>query len=148
MGAISDFVEAFTRNYERYQTIERELEAVCSKALRPDIEFLWQSRVKTSESLERKLRGRVKDYENESKNVADVKDLVAGRIILARWHDFQHVEEMVKQNFTYISQTQHPKHAHNAVNFKVRFRGYDGLYFYVKRRHPSAVPLMDPVIEI
>ena len=148
MGAISDFVAAFTRDYEKYQTIERELEAVCSKALRPEIEFLWQSRVKASESLGKKLRGRVKDYENESQNVADVKDLVAGRIILARWYDFQRVEEIVKQNFTFISQTQHPKHAHNAVNFKARFRGYDGLHLYVKRRHPSAVQSIDPVIEI
>ena len=148
MGSISDFVAAFVRDYENYQTIEKELEAICSKALRPDVEFLWQSRVKTSESLDKKLKGRVKDYENESDNVADVKDLVAGRIILARWHDFQRVEEIVKQNFTYISQTQHPKHAHNAVNFKARFRGYDGLHFYVKRRHPSAVQSIDPVIEI
>ena len=148
MGAISDFVAAFTRDYEKYQTVERELKAVCSSALPPDIDFLWQSRVKTPESLEKKLRGRVRDYENESENVADVKDLVAGRIILARWHDFQHVEEMVKQNLAYISQTQHPKHAHNAVNFKARFRGYDGLHFYVKRRHPSAVQSIDPVIEI
>ena len=148
MGAISDFVTAFICKYEEYRTIEKELEAVCSKALRPGIEFLWQSRVKTSESLERKLRARVKDYENESKNVADVKDLVAGRIILARWRDFQHVEEIVKQEFIYISQTQHPKHAHNAVNFKARFRGYDGLHFYVKLRHPSAVQSIDPVIEI
>lgn len=91
MGAISDFVAAFIRDYEKYQSLERELEAVCSEALQPDVEFLWQSRVKAPDSLEKKLRGRVKDYENESENVADVKDLVAGRIILARWRDFQHV---------------------------------------------------------
>ena len=148
MGAISDFVAAFVRDYEKYQTIERELEAVCSKALRPDIEFLWQSRVKAPESLETKLRGRLKDYENESENVADVKDLVAGRIILARWHDFQRVEEMVKQNFTYISQTQHPKHAHNAVNFKARFRGYDGLHFYLKRHGHTDEKSCNTVMEI
>ena len=148
MGAISDFVAAFIRDYEFYQTIERELEAICSKALRPDIEFLWQSRVKAPESLEAKLRGRVRDYENESENVADVKDLVAGRIILARWHDFQHVEEVVKQKFTYISQSQHPKHAHNAVNFKARFRGYDGLHFYLKLHGHANEKAYNTVIEI
>ena len=148
MGAVSDFVTAFARDYEDYQTIERELEADCSKALRPDIAFLWQSRVKTPKSLEKKLRDRVRDYDNESDNVADVKDLVGGRIILARWHDFQHVEEKLKRKFIYKSQTQHPKHAHNAVNFKARFRGYDGLHLYVKRRHSSAVRSIDPVIEI
>ena len=148
MGAIADFVAAFTRDYENYQTIERELEAVCSKALRPGIEFLWQSRVKAPESLEKKLKGRVRDYENESENVADVKDLVAGRIILARWHDFQHVEEMVKQKFTYISETQHPKHAHNAVNFKKRFRGYDGLHFYLKRHGHTDEKCCNIVMEI
>ena len=148
MGAISDFVAAFIRDYEKYRAIERELEALCSKALRPDVEFLWHSRVKAAESLEKKLRGRVKDYKNESENVADVKDLVAGRIILARWHDFQHVEDMVKQKFTYKSQTQHPKQANNAVNFKARFRGYDGLHFYVIRQCPTDETSCNPVIEI
>ena len=148
MGAISDFLAAFIRDYEKYRAIERELEALCSKALRPGIEFLWQSRVKAADSLEKKLSGRVKDYKNESENVADIKDLVAGRIILARWHDFQHVEEIVKQNFTYISQTQHPKQANNAVSFKARFRGYDGLHFYVQRQGPTDERSCNPVIEI
>ena len=112
------------------------------------MEFLWQSRVKAAESLEKKLRGRVKDYKNESEKVADVKDLVAGRIILARWHDFQRVEEIVKQNFTYKSQTQHAKQVNNAVNFKARFCGYDGLHFYVMRQGPTDEKACNPVIEI
>lgn len=33
MGAISDFVAAFVREYQKYQAIERELRALCSKAL-------------------------------------------------------------------------------------------------------------------
>ena len=148
MGSICDFVAAFKRDNEKYQTIERELEAVCSNALRPDVEFLWQSRVKAPESLEKKLRGRVSDYENESENVADIKDLVAGRIILARWHDFQQVEERVKQNFTYLSRTRHPKLPPNAVNFKTRFRGYDGLHFYVIFHGHTDEKSCNPVIEI
>ena len=148
MGAITDFVAAFIRDNEKYQSLERELEAICREALQPDVEFLWQSRVKKPDSLEKKLRDRVTDYENESENVDDVKDLVGGRIILARWRDFQHVEEMVKQKFAYISQTQHPKHTHNAVNFKTRFRGYDGLHFYVKRHDHTNDKSYNTVIEI
>ena len=52
------------------------------------------------------------------------------------------------QKFTYISQTQHPKHAHNAVNFKARFRGYDGLHFYLKRHGHTNEKSYNTVIEI
>lgn len=147
MGAISDFIAAFRRDRDRYSTIEKEVEVLCKEALR-DIEFLWQSRVKACESLEKKLRERIHDYNNESENVADVKDLVAGRIVLARWLDFQHVEEIVKQKFAFRSQTQHPKHGHNAINFQARFRGYDGLHFYVKRQGGTDEQSCNPVIEI
>ena len=147
METIADFIVHVSQNRDKYITIEKEVEACCKEALQ-DIEFLWQSRVKAINSLEKKLRGRVKDYKDESENVADIKDLVAGRIILARWLDFQHVEQIVKQNFTYISQTQHPKQAHNAINFKARFRGYDGLHFYVKRRGGTDELSCNPVIEI
>ena len=148
MGAINDFVTAFGHDRDQYLAVEKEVEARCKEALRPGIEFLWQSRVKAPDSLEKKLRGRSKDYEDESENVADVKDLVAGRIILARWLDFQNVEGIVKQNFTCISQTQHPKHAHNAINFNTRFRGYDGLHFYVKQQGYIDEESCNPVIEI
>ena len=148
MGAINDFVTAFGRNSDQYLAVEKEVEARCKEALRPGIEFLWQSRVKAPDSLEKKLRGRSKDYHDEVENVADVKDLVAGRIILARWLDFQHVERIVKEIFTCISQTQHPKQAHNAINFNTRFRGYDGLHFYVKRKGDTEEQSCNPVIEI
>ncbi len=147
METIADFIAAFSQNRDKYISIEKEVEACCKETLR-GIEFLWQSRVKATKSLEKKLRSRVEDYKDESENVADIKDLVAGRIILARWLDFQHVEETVKQNFTYISQTQHPKHAHNAVNLKTRFRGYDGLHLYVKRPGHTNENFDDPIIEI
>ncbi len=147
METIAGLIARFSQNRDKYITIEKEVEACCKGVLQ-DIEFLWQSRVKTSNSLETKLRGRVKDYKDEAKNVADIKDLVGGRIILARWLDFQHVEEKVKQNFTYISQTQHPKHENNAISFKARFRGYDGLHFYVKRQGHTNINFDDPIIEI
>ena len=148
MGAINDFVTAFGHNRNQYLAVEKEVEGRCKEALRPGIEFLWQSRVKAPDSLEKKLRGRSKDYDDEFENIADVKDLVAGRIILARWLDFQHVERTVKEIFTCISQAQHPKHAHNAINFNTRFRGYDGLHFYVKRKGNTDEQSCNPVIEI
>ena len=147
MGAISDFVAAFCRDYDQYLTVEKEVEALCKDALR-GIEFLWQSRVKAAESLEKKLKDRTDEYKNETENVADVKDLVAGRIILARWLDFEHVEEIVNQNFNVRGRTQHPKHGQNAVNLQARFRGYDGLHFHVTRQGSSDEQSCNPVIEI
>ena len=147
MGAISEFVATFRRDLDCYIAINKEVEEHCKEALR-DIELLWQSRVKRPESLEQKLRSRISNYQDEFENVADVKDLVAGRIILAHWTDFQHVEKVVKQVFTFKSQTQHPKHNYNAVSFQRRFRGYDGLHLYVKRPGDRDGQVCDPIIEI
>ncbi|KAL9628063.1 MAG: hypothetical protein Q9164_007405, partial [Protoblastenia rupestris] len=147
MGAISDFIAAFHRDRDQYFAIEKEVEALCKDRLR-NIEFLWQSRVKEIESLEKKLRARIDEYKNESENVADVKDLVAGRIVLARWLDFKHVEEIVNQNFNLRDRAQHPKDGQNAVNLQARFRGYDGLHFHVTRRGLSNNQARNPVIEI
>ncbi|KAL8944841.1 MAG: hypothetical protein Q9211_000448 [Gyalolechia sp. 1 TL-2023] len=148
MGAISDFVAAFSQDYDKYRTIEKKLRALCEEALQ-DIEFLWQSRVKTKESLEKKLKDRTSKYNNdESANVADIKDLVAGRIILARWLDFEHVEKILNQIFDVRETTRHPMDERNAVNVNSRFRGYDGLHFHVTLRPPSDQQSLNPVIEI
>ncbi|KAI4166728.1 MAG: hypothetical protein LQ343_007802 [Gyalolechia ehrenbergii] len=147
MGAISDFIAAFERDYDKYRIIEEKVKALCETALQ-DIEFLWQSRVKAKKSLEKKLTNQIRAYEDESQNVADVKDLVAGRIILARWLDFENVEKIVNQIFNVRGRTQHPKQGQNAVNFKSRFRGYDGLHFYVILQGPSDQQSWNPIIEI
>lgn len=147
MGAIYDFDAAFRRDYDRYLTVEKKARALCQEAFQ-NIEFLWQSRVKATESLEKKLRDRIQDYKDESENVADVKDLVAGRIILARWLDFEHVEKIVNQIFNVRGRTQHPKHGRNAVNFKARFRGYDGLHFHMTLQDLPDQQSWNPVIEI
>lgn len=149
MGAISDFVAVFSRDSDKYLTIEKEVKALCEQALRAQhIEFLWQSRVKATESLEKKLRDRIDNYNDESENVADVKDLVAGRIILARWLDIEHVEKIVGQLFNVKGRAQHPKHGQNTVNSQARFRGYDGLHFHVTRQGRSDQQSYKPVIEI
>ena len=147
MAAISEFVAAFRRDTNKYRAIERELRARCETGLR-GIEYLWQSRVKAPESLEKKLRGRIDEYMDERDNIADIKDLVAGRVILARWLDFEHVEKTVGQIFNVRGRTQHPKHGRNTVDFKTRFRGYDGLHFHVTLQGPSVRQSWNPVIEI
>lgn len=147
MGAISDFVEAFTRDYEKYLGIEKEVRALCEEALR-DIQFLWQSRVKAVESLEKKLRDRSDNYKGESENVADIVDLVGGRIILADWRDFERVEEIVKHNFNFRGRVQHPKPGQKSVNSQSRFRGYGGRHFHVTRKNAADQYSCNPVIEI
>ena len=148
MGAISDFVAAFSRDADKYMTLNEKVSARCKEALALcDIEFLWQSRVKAAESLEKKLRDRIHEYSDESENIADIKDLVGGRIILTRWLDFERVEKTVSQIFNIRGRTQHPRDERNAVNFKTRFRGYDGLHFHVTLQDPSDQQ-WDPIIEI
>ncbi|MCJ1452999.1 hypothetical protein MMC28_003344 [Mycoblastus sanguinarius] len=147
MGTISDFVAAFRRDRSQYETIEKDVEVLCKEALR-SIDFLWQSRVKAAKSLEDKLRARNDKYKNESANVADACDLVAGRIILARWLDIEKVEKIVGGTFNIINRSQHPKPGRDIGILQARFRGYDGLHFYVTRQTPQDVHLYNLVIEI
>ena len=95
--------------------------------------------------MAKKLQDRTKDYGDDFKNVADVKDLVGGRIILARWPDLERVEKMVYQNFEVKGRSQHLKHL---SSIGARFRGYDGLHFHVIWRGSSAELCSDLVIEI
>ena len=82
MGAILDFLATFTRDYQKYLAIEKEVRVLYKEALR-GIQFLWQSRVKAVELLKKKLIDRRENYQGEPENVANIVDLVAGRIILA-----------------------------------------------------------------
>lgn len=147
MGTISAFVTAFRRDRHQYERIEKDVEALCKNALR-GIDFLWQSRVKAAKSLEDKLKARNDKYEDEPANVADACDLVAGRIILSRWLDIEKVEKIVEGTFNITNRSQHPKPGRDIGNLRARFRGYDGLHFYVTRHHPPDVRLSDLVIEI
>lgn len=148
MATIFEFVDDFVRHKEQYTQIENDLETLCKAKLEDQkIKFAWQSRVKAAESLKKKLQDRSHEYKDESLNIADIKDLIAGRVILTRWKDFGVVEDVVKANFNVGSQSQHPKADRRAVTLKDRFRGYDGLHFYVTRR-VSEDQLSDLIIEI
>lgn len=146
MSLIADCVAVFRKNRDDYAMIEKEVEALCKEALR-GFEFLWQSRVKEADSLEIKLRRRNPEYENdEFKNIAQIKDLVAGRVILARASDFVKVEEIVQQVFQVQGRRQHSKSQLDKEFSQERFRPYDDLHLHVTRR--SAERYSDLVIEI
>ncbi len=147
MGAISNFVAAYDRDFDEYSAIEKRVEALCKVRLR-NTKFLWQSRVKTSASLEKKLRDRSNEYKDEAANVDNVWDLVGGRIIVARRKDILHVARMVKKTFKFVRQTQHPKDSQNKVDSETRFRGYNALHLYVKLQGPLDEQYRNPVIEI
>ena len=147
MGAISEFVAAFERDYTKYLAIEEEVRVFCKEALQ-GIGFVWHSRVKAVESLERKLRDREDNYDDEKQNVADIVDLIGGRIILVRWEDIQRVENIISKKFDLRNRVQHPKSAKNRVGFGTRFRGYGALHLQVKRRGPSNQQSYDPISEI
>lgn len=148
MGAISDFVAAFDRDSNHYSALEKRVETLCKDALGPAVSFTWQSRVKSPASLEKKLRGCNHDYQDEVANIADVKDLVAGRIILARWDDRRCVEKTVKKTFNLISRTQHPKNSQDIVDADTRFRGYGALHLYVTLRDRLDAQYWNTIVEI
>ena len=147
MGTISDFVADFEREFNKYSDIEKRVEALCKDKLR-NTESLWQSRVKNPASLEKKLRDRSNKYEDEAANIADVCDLVGGRIILVHPEDIRHVEKTVKETFNFVRQSQHPKDFQNIVGPETRFRGYNGLHLYVTLQGRSDEQCQNPVIEI
>ncbi|KAI4129206.1 MAG: hypothetical protein LQ338_002365 [Usnochroma carphineum] len=148
MGAISDFVAVFGRDFDRYSAIEKRIEALCKDRLR-DIDFLWHSRVKSPASLENKLRDRSNKYKDEAANVEKIWDLVGGRIILARRKDIPHVERIVRNTFNFVDRTQHPRESRNIVDPTTRFRGYNALHLYVTLQDPCSDDLYrNTVIEI
>lgn len=149
MEAISNFVEAFINNQDQYSTIKEEVDKLCKEKLsEKGISFLWDSRVKKAESLRKKLLDRKSDYDTELENVNDIKDLVAGRVIITRWKDFVLVEKVITENFDLKQTCQHPKIRQNLVTLQQRFRGYDGQHFYVTRRLADDGPFRDVLVEI
>ena len=149
MGAISDFVDAYDRDFDKYSAIEKRVKALCKDGLRnSSVGFLCQSRVKQSASLEKKLRDRSTKYKDEAANVANVWDLIGVRIILNRCKDIHQVETIVRETFHFVGRTQHPKDSQNMVDSETRFRGYNGLHLYVELRGHSDEQYLNPVIEI
>lgn len=149
MGAISEFVAAFVNDQDEYSRIKTEVDELCKQKLSEQgINFLWDSRVKKAESLRKKLLERKPDYDTEVENVSDIKDLVAGRVVITRWKDFALVEKVITEIFDLNHTCQHPKARQNLVTLQQRFRGYDGQHFYVTRRLADNESYRDLIVEI
>ena len=132
MEAISKFIDEFACQKEEYLKIENRLEICCRKELEHlKIQFAWQSRVKEANSLQKKLQDRSYKYKDETENISDIKDLVAGRVILTRWKDFGLVENVIKANFSVRDHSQHPKPSQHGLILQDRFRGYGAIHFHV-----------------
>lgn len=132
MEAISKFIDEFACQREQYLEIEDRLENCCRKELEHlKIQFAWQSRVKEADSLQKKLQDRSNKYKDETENISDIKDLVAGRVILTRWKDFGLVENVIKAKFTVKDHCQHPKPSQHELVLQDRFRGYGAIHFHV-----------------
>jgi ppGpp synthetase/RelA/SpoT-type nucleotidyltranferase len=150
---ISDFVDNFRKEQDKYCIIRDRLGLVCSDILsKKNVKFHWEARVKSPDSLETKLRQRSKDYGSDDANCKAIKDLVAGRVILPRWSNFSIVENMIEEHFDIVSRTQHPKPPRKNTGtgtMQQRFRDYDGFHFYFKRRPETVTDgLQDVKIEI
>ncbi|MCJ1371085.1 hypothetical protein MMC20_002300 [Loxospora ochrophaea] len=132
MISISDFIEKYRHGRNRYVELEKQVETICKEKLKDqNIKFAWQSRVKEPESLETKLRVRSGKYKNDAHNISDLKDLVAGRILLTRWRDIELVDEILCKNFNIEERTQHPKQMQNSTLLQSRFQGYNARHFHI-----------------
>ncbi|RDW58320.1 hypothetical protein BP5796_12250 [Coleophoma crateriformis] len=142
---ISQEVELFRQERELYNPIKHEIDSLCKEKLdEAGIERIWESRVKTAESLEQKLRDRAR--ENKPASIIDIADLVGGRIVLLYFKDLEVVQELLLRNFQPVGEIiQHPQ---SEKNKSMRFRGYDGRHFRLKRRNTKHNTHPELVIEV
>lgn len=131
MDSIAGFVAHFSENIAQYTEIKTKLETSCREKL-PGINFFWESRVKDPISLRKKLLDRQSRYLDQSANVADIKDLVGGRIIFYNWQDLERIQSIINEVFNVKERSQLPKHA---MDITERFRGYSGLHFHIVWPH-------------
>ena len=112
MDTIDGFVKFFSENEARFTRMKRILEVRCREKLQ-GIKFFWESRVKDPDSLRQKLVNRqVKSpdkFPDERANVADVRDLVAGRIIYYNWQDLGDIERIITRDFKIKERSELPR---------------------------------------
>lgn len=90
---ISSYMADFRSRQNSYVKVEQEMELSFKSLLKEkNIEFLWQSRVKTPESLESKLRKREAEDDRVKKdpglNFADIVDLLVCFVCLGFYFYF------------------------------------------------------------
>ncbi|RDW57476.1 hypothetical protein BP6252_13736 [Coleophoma cylindrospora] len=145
---ISQEVELFRQERELYDSIKDEIDKLCKEKLdEARVECIWESRVKTAESLDQKLRNCAR--ENKPASISDITDLVGGRIVLLYFEDLKVVQELLLRNFHPVGEIiQHPQSEKNKTSESMRFRGYDGRHFRLKRRNAKQDTHPELVIEV
>jgi len=139
---ISRFVASFRDNISKYQPIKEEIDKFPERLKEKEVRHIWESRIKTPESLELKLIKRRQEGNADTK----VADLVGGRIVLWKLKDFDIVNSLLREEFDFNQRPiQHPTSDEHAVRLGQRFRGYDGLHFRLRLKNS---PNSDVIIEI
>ena len=112
MDRIDEFVTRFDTNRVLYRRVKKQLDRYIEANLQ-GFKYLWESRVKTVDSLRTKLRKleardqdqdarkkRKNDQSDQSKHPIDyIHDLVGGRLVLVRWKDFKLAEDSIIRLF-------------------------------------------------
>lgn len=127
---ISRDLETFRNNEALCQSTKEEIDRFSVTLGQKGISHIWESRVKTRESLEGKLRNRKRDGKS---GLSGIADLVGGRIVLLRIKDSETVTTLIRENFKLDEDPiQHPTSKEHGERLGQRFRGYDGLHFRLR----------------
>ena len=147
MGSISHFLTAFDRDGDKYLEREREVKTLCEDALK-GVKHFWQSRIKDTKSLGKKLKDLITDDEIRSGRVPEIRDLIGVRIIVLHMGSIKVVEDALSRIFHVRDRTPHPSYPRDLVDASIRFRGYSALHLYVTLEKSSEAQTFNPVIEI
>lgn len=140
---ISRDIESFRSNASHYQSVKDEVGKLSGILGERGIGHIWESRVKTPESLEKKLRNRKRDGKS---GISGIADLVGGRVVLLRLKDSETVTTLIKERFELDEDPiQHPTSKEHRERLGQRFRGYDGLHFRFRLKD---VAKTDVVVEL
>jgi ppGpp synthetase/RelA/SpoT-type nucleotidyltranferase len=125
---VSQQLALFLTQQPLYQSIKDKVDKFEDRLKEKKIRFLWQSRVKTSESLQGKLQKR--QAEGKDISISKLVDLIGARIVLFRNIDWPAVDELIKAECNLEEDPiQHPTLEEHCDRRGERFRGYDGLHY-------------------
>ncbi|RDW68191.1 hypothetical protein BP5796_08848 [Coleophoma crateriformis] len=127
---ISQSLKVFDDQSTFYNNLKDKVDKFSEKLKDKGIRHFWQSRVKTAQSLKGKLQKRKE--KGQSVNLAEIFDLVGGRIILVKSGDLKVVEEILRREFYFREKIHHPtpeEHNISSGQSAPRFRIYDASHF-------------------
>lgn len=128
---ISRDIARFRDEQPFYDSVRDELDKFKEILIERGISHEWHSRVKKPESLEEKLKKRHERGEDSS--IANIKDLVGGRIVLPTNRQLEAVKSLISEHFDVVEDPiQHPTPKEHEARRGDRFRGYDGLHYRIQ----------------